>query len=252
MLVGARPMILALACALVAAAPFGASRAAETTTAPPQRQQIEAVIHDYLLQHPDVLIAALRSAEDKLNRDNDAKASQTVVLHRQEIYDNPTTPVAGNPQGSATIVEFFDYRCPYCKQVQPALQALLDQDHKLRFIYKEMPVLGPASVLAARAALAARRQGKYEAFHAAMMGTKGQISADTVDKIAEAVDLDVNWLKQDMASPEFLQTLKANVALAHALNIHGTPGFIIGNHIVAGAALNLDVLKNMIAAARKS
>jgi len=85
-----------------------------------------------------------------------------------------------------------------------------------------------------------------------MMGTKGQIGADTVDKIAEAVDLDVNWLKQDMASPEFLQTLKANVALAHALNIHGTPGFIIGNHIVAGAALNLDVLKNMIAAARKS
>jgi protein-disulfide isomerase len=141
---------------------------------------------------------------------------------------------------------------PYCKQVQPALQALLDQDHRLRFIYKEMPVLEPASVLAARAALAARRQGKYETFHAAMMGTKRQISEDTVDKTAESVGLDVNWLRQDMAAPEFLQTLKVNVALAHALNIHGTPGFIIGNHIVAGAALNLDVLKNMIAAARKS
>ena len=106
---------------------------------------------------------------------------------QSEIFDDPATPVGGNPHGDVTIVEFFDYRCPYCKQVQPALQALLDQDHKLRFIYKEMPVLGPASVLAARAALAARRQGKYEAFHAAMMGTKGQISEDTVDKIAESV-----------------------------------------------------------------
>ena len=84
-----------------------------------------------------------------------------------------------------------------------------------------------------------------------MMGTKGQISEDTVDETAESVGLDVNWLRQDMAAPEILQSLRANVALAHALNIHGTPGFIIGNHIVAGA-LNLDTLKNMIAASRKS
>ena len=206
--------------------------------------------HVILMQIPDVSTKALRGAKGELYRQADA--SDVLTDRQSEIFDDPATPVGGNPHGDVTIVEFFDYRCPYCKQVQPALQALLDQDHKLRFIYKEMPVLGPASVLAARAALAARRQGKYETFHAAMMGTKGQIGADTVDKIAEAVDLDVNWLKQDMASPEFLQTLKANVALAHALNIHGTPGFIIGNHIVAGAALNLDVLKNMIAAARKS
>ena len=99
--------------------------------------------------------------------------------------------------------------------------------------------------------VAAQRQGKYEAFHAAMMGTKGQISEDTVDKTAESVGLDVDWLKQEMASPEILQALRGNVALAHALNIHGTPGFVIGNQIIAGA-INLDTLKNMIAAARKS
>ena len=241
---------LTLCCVAVAAVPLRPAGAAEP--APEQRQEIESIIHDYLLQHPDVLIGALRAAEEKLKSEAGEKAKQALAARRKEIFDDPETPAGGNPKGNVTLVEFFDYRCPYCKQVQPALQALLDQDHELRFIYKEMPILGPASVLAARAALAARRQGKYEAFHAAMMGTKGQISADTVDKIAEAVDLDVNWLKQDMASPEFLQTLKANVALAHALNIHGTPGFIIGNHIVAGAALNLDVLKNMIAAARKS
>ena len=240
----------ALVCGFIATLQSGPVRAAEIPTE--QRQAIEGIIHDYLLHNPDVLIEALHGAEDKLNREADANAEKVLSDQRREIFDDPATPVGGNPRGDVTIVEFFDYRCPYCKQVLPSLQALLKEDQKLRFLYKEMPVLGPQSVTAAHAALAAQRQGKYEAFHAAMMGTKGQISADTVDKIAEAVDLDVNWLKQDMASPEFLQTLKANVALAHALNIHGTPGFIIGNHIVAGAALNLDVLKNMIAAARKS
>jgi len=250
MLVGARPMILALACALVAAAPFGVSRAAETTTAPPQRQQIEAVIHDYLLQHPDVLIAALRSAEDKLNRDNDAKASQTVVLHRQDIYDNPTTPVAGNPQGSATIVEFFDYRCPYCKQVQPSLEALLKQDPKLRLVYKEFPILGPVSVTAAQAALAAQKQGKYDAFHAAMMAARGSISDDTVYQVAASVGLDVDRLKRDMATPEIARQLKDNLALADMLNIHGTPAFIVGDRVVPGA-VDLGTLKTMVADERQ-
>jgi len=191
----------------------------------------------------------LPGAKGELAREADA--GEVLNDRRSEIFDDPATPVGGNPHGDVTIVEFFDYRCPYCKQVQPLLQALLDQDHKLRFIYKEMPVLGSPSVVAARAALAAWRQGKYEAFHIAMMGTKGQITEDTVDKIAASVGLDIDWLKQDMANREIVQALRTNVALAHALNIHGTPGFIVGNHILAGA-LDLDILKNMIATARNS
>jgi protein-disulfide isomerase len=231
---------LALVCGFVAVARPLLIRAAEIPTEPR---------YAVLTQNSNPLIKALRGAKDELNRKADA--GEVLNDHRSEIFDDPATPVGGNPQGDVTIVEFFDYRCPYCKQVQPLLQALLDQDHKLRFIYKEMPVLGSASVVAARAALAAWRQGKYEAFHIAMMGTKGQITEGTVDKIAASVGLDVNWLKQDMANPEILQALKINLALAHALNIHGTPGFIIGNRILAGA-LDLDTLKNMIAAARNS
>ena len=258
MLLGARSMILALTCALVAAAPLGASRAADTTPAPqaaatatpPQRRQIESVIHDYLLQHPDVLIAALRAAEDKLDRDNDAKASQTVALHRQEIYDNPATPIGGNPQGTATIVEFFDYRCPYCKQVQPSLEALLKQDPKLRLVYKEFPILGPVSVTAAHAALAAQRQGKYDAFHAAMMAARGNITDDTVYQVAASVGLDVDRLKRDMAAPEITQQLKDNLVLADTLNIHGTPAFIVGDRVVPGA-VDLGALKTMVADERQ-
>jgi protein-disulfide isomerase len=239
---------LAVACGLTAALHSQAIRAAEIPSE--QRQAIEGIIHDYLLNNPDVLIEALRSAEDKVNREADAKATKVLSDRASEVFDNPATPVGGNPKGNVTIVEFFDYRCPYCKQVLPALQALLEEDHGLRFVYKEFPVLGPASVTAAHAALAAQRQGKYEAFHTAMMAAKGQITEDTIYKVAGSVGLDVDRLKQDMAAPEIEQELKANLALAEALNIRGTPGFIIGKKIVPGA-LDLDALKDMIAEARK-
>jgi len=215
-----------------------------------QREAIEGIIHDYLMHNPDVLIEALRGAEDRLNREADAKAATVLNDRRSEIFDDPSTPVGGNPRGDVTIVEFFDYRCPYCKQVLPSLQTLLKEDQKLRFVYKEMPVLGPQSVTAAHAALAAQQQGKYEAFHNAMMATKGQITDDTVYKVAGSVGLDVGRLKQDMSTPEVEKSLKANLALADALNIRGTPGFIVGKHIVPGA-VDLDSLRNMVADARK-
>ena len=134
--------------------------------------------------------------------------------------------------------------------MQPSLETLLKEDHKLRFVYKEMPVLGAASVAAAHAALAAQRQGKYEAFHTAMMAAKGQITDDTVFTVASSVGLDIDRLKQDMKAPEIERAVKDNLALAEALNIRGTPGFIIGDHIVPGA-LALQALKEMIAEARK-
>jgi protein-disulfide isomerase len=238
----------ALVYGFIVALHSGPVRAAEIPTV--QREAIEGIIHDYLLHNPDVLIEAVRGAEEKLNREADAKAETVLSDRRREIFDDPATPVGGDPRGDVTIVEFFDYRCPYCKQVLPSLQALLSEDHKLRFLYKEMPVLGPASVTAARAALAAQRQGKYEAFHNAMMATKGQITEETIYKVAGSVGLDVDRLKQDMSGPEIGQALKTNLALADALNIRGTPGFIVGNHIVPGA-VDLDTLRNMVAEARK-
>src|SRR5437764_7890232 len=136
----------------------GPVRAAEIPTE--QREAIEGIIHDYLLHNPDVLIEALHGAEDKLNREADAKAEKVLRDRRREIFDDPATPVGGNPQGDVSIVEFFDYRCPYCKQVHPAIEKLLDQDRKLRFVYKEFPVLGAQSDMAAHAALAARLPDK--------------------------------------------------------------------------------------------
>jgi len=238
----------ALACGLISALNAQAIKAAELP--PAQREAIEGIIHDYVLKNPDVLIEALQNAQDKLNHEADAKATKVLSERASEIFDDPATPVGGNPKGNVNIVEFFDYRCPYCKQVLPALQSLLKEDHELRFVYMEFPVLGSVSVVAAHAALAARQQGKYETFHTAMMATKGQITEDTVYEVAGSVGIDVDRLKQDMNAPEIDQALKENSALAQALNIRGTPGFIIGKKIVPGA-LDLDALKERITEARK-
>lgn len=246
MLAGFRAIVFTLVCA----AAMAAATAQAADPAPPQRQQIEAIIHDYLMNHPDVLIAALREAEDKLHRDDDVKASKAVAEHHGEVFNDPTAPVAGNPGGDVAVVEFFDYRCPYCKQVEPSLETMLKQDHKLKLVYKEFPILGPVSVTAAQAALAARAQGKYDAFHTAMMGARGNITDTTVYEIAGSVGLDVAKLKRDMASPEIAQIIKANIKLADALDIHGTPAFIIGDKVVPGA-VDLDALKTMVADARK-
>jgi protein-disulfide isomerase len=244
-----RFVLLVLVCALVAVTRAGALQAVDI--APSQREAIERIIHDYLSNNPEVLIDAVRSAEDKLHRDADAKATRALSERRNEIFDDPRAPVGGDARGDVTIVEFFDYQCPYCKQALPTLQSLLNEDPKLRLIYKEMPVLGPQSGVAAHVALAAQRQNKYEAFHAAMMGTKGKITEESVYEVATSVGLDIERLKQDMAAPEIEQSLLANRALADALNIRGTPAFIIGNQIAPGA-IALEALKNMIAEARKS
>jgi protein-disulfide isomerase len=241
-------VIFTLACAFLAIAPAPPLRAAEITLE--QRKAIEAIIHDYLMQNPDVLIEALREAEAKANSDADVKAAQVLRDRRQEVFDDPATPVGGNPKGDVTIVEFFDYRCPYCKQVHPTLQKLLDQDRKLRFVYKEFPVLGEQSDIAAHAALAARLQGRYEPFHNAMMAAKGQITEELVYRIAGSIGLDVDRLKRDMTDPEIDRALSANKSLAKALDLRGTPGFVIGDHIVPGA-IDLDALKTMVADARK-
>ena len=242
---------LALLLGLAGAVGFWLSPAAAADFTPEQRKAIEDIIHDYLTKNPDLMLDVLQAAQDKLKGESREKAAGALVEHKRELLDDPETPVAGNPKGDVSLVEFFDYRCPYCKQVVPALEALLAKDKQLRFVYKEFPVLGPDSVHAARAALAARKQGKYEAMHRALMTVKGQIDEPAIIKVAASVGLDVERLKADMAAPEIDRALKANIKLAEALEIHGTPGFVIGDEIVPGA-VSLETLKQLIDAARHS
>ena len=238
------PLALALSC--LVSAPL---RAGDAAIPDEQRTTIEAIIHDYLIQHPDVLIEALRNADAKLKADAKEKEQVELKTHWDELVNDPKTPVGGNPQGDVSLVEFFDYRCPYCKEVQPSVQRLAAEDPKLRLVYKDVPLLGPVSVTAARAALAAQRQGKYEAFHTAMMNVK-QVGEDSVVSVAKSVGLDIDRLKRDMAGTDIDQQVKANLALARVLEIHGTPTFIVGDQVVEGA-IDLAALKQLVASARK-
>jgi len=222
---------------------------AETLT-PDQKSAIEQLIRDTLLNHPEIVVDALKKAQ----KDSEAAAAETakknIVLLHDKLVADPQSPVAGNPAGDVTIVEFFDYRCPYCKQVEPSLEALLKEDGKIRLVYKEFPILGPASVFAAKLALAARSQGKYDDFHRIMMAQKGNIDEAVIVRNASAVGLDLTSLREAAGKPEIEALIKENYKLGKALDIEGTPAFIIGDTLVPGVA-DIDSLRQLVAAARK-
>jgi protein-disulfide isomerase len=229
-------------------APFGLAAAAPFT--PEQEEAIGRILRQYLEQHPELILEALEAAEAKARAAQEAAGRQAVAQRQRELEADPASPVLGNPKGDVTLVEFFDYRCPYCKQVAPSLEALLAEDKRLRIVMKEFPILGQDSIVAARAALAAERQGKYFKFHNALMAVKGGLGEDTVYKTAAAVGLDVERLKADMARPEIEAQLRATYELAQALRIRGTPAFVVGGELIPGA-VDLATLRQKIAAARK-
>ncbi|MCH8212737.1 MAG: DsbA family protein [Proteobacteria bacterium] len=173
-----------------------------------------------------------------------------IVARQDELLNDPASPVGGNPDGDVTLVEFFDYQCPYCKTIFPSIQALLAEDRNLRYVFKEFPILGRASVFAARAALAARRQGKYLEFHTAVMSARGKLTETRVMRLAEKVGLDVDRLRRDMADGTVDAMIRRNLELADGLGIFSTPVFIIGDTQIPGA-VEIDTLKVLIARARQ-
>ena len=216
---------------------------------PLTREQVEQIVRDYLLRNPEVILEAVQSLEDKRRAQAETAQRAAVSAKRDAILKDPDAPVAGNPNGDVTLVEFFDYRCPYCKRVAEPLAELLKADRNLRFVYKELPILGPESVVASRAALAARAQGKYQPMHDALMRARGTLDEQAVFRIAGEVGLDVGRLKADMARPEITAMLDRNLKLAKDLGLNGTPAFVIGDRVIPGA-VDLDTLKQLVADAR--
>jgi protein-disulfide isomerase len=243
-------LALWLVCsALSGTASAQAAPASSPEFTPAQRQAVEAIVKDYIAKHPEEVLDALQAAKDKMEKEAGDKASAVLATKKREVFNDPDSPVAGNPKGDVTMVEFFDYRCPYCKMVEPKLEQLLGADHGLRFVFKEFPILGADSETASRAALASVKQGKYEALHRALMALKGQIDDDAVMQTAASVGIDTKRLAQDMKSPDIERALQANLDLAEALDIHGTPAFIVGDQIVA-SAIGISSMKELIDTAR--
>ncbi len=216
-------------------------------------ESFDAKVHAYLVAHPEVLIEMSAVLQQRQQAAAAGRAGAAIKANHAALFADKTDPVTGNRDGDLTIVEFFDFQCPFCKAEAPSLARLVAEDGHIRMVYKQYPVIGgPGSMTAAKAALAAVKQHKYRAFHEALMKDKtreGELSEKKILDAAKSAGLDVEKLRHDMAAPEVAAKVGADLALGRAIGISGTPALIIGDHLVAGA-VPYPELTQLIAQAR--
>ena len=221
---------------------------------PEDRALLRAEIRAYLLENPEVIMEAVQVLESRRKQAEQAEGRDLISDNADAIFDDGYSHVAGNPDGDVTVVEFIDYNCGYCKKAHADVRELVETDAGLRYVIKEFPILGPSSVTAAKAALAAKSQqdGRlYMAFNDALMGHRGALTDEQVWEIADEVGLDVEALRTRAESEEITTQIARTYDLAKTLQIQGTPTFVIGDELVRGYA-PLDVMRETVAAAREA
>lgn len=229
---------------------FGCSTTGNETkiASAPSQEPTDTAIERYIRAHPEVIEQSLQGLLAKREAELRDRQKAALATKQQELLHDPASPVSGNPKGEITLVEFYDYRCGFCKRAASAVTELQKKDRRVRVVYKDFPILGEPSELAAKAALASQVQGKHQAFHEALLASHSDMTKEAILKIAASVSLDAKRLEADMANPKWQAVIDKNRALARELGISGTPGFIVGNELVAGW-LDLNGLKELIARA---
>jgi protein-disulfide isomerase len=218
-----------------------------------QRGEIEQIVKNYLLSHPEILQDVSEELSKRQATAEALKHEAAVTKNAQTIFSSPRGVTLGNKDGDVTFVEFFDYNCGYCKHAMNDMIDLLKTDPKLKVVLKEFPVLGPGSVEAAQVAVAARMQDpggkKYLDFHQKLLGGRGQADKARALAVAKETGFDMAQIEKDMKSPEVRATLEENFKLAEAMGMNGTPSYVIGKQVVVGA-VGLEGLKEKISTAR--
>jgi protein-disulfide isomerase len=238
-----------LAASLILPIVLWATGAPAAEFTPAQRAEIVATVRDALKQDPSILrdaIVALQADDGERSQE----ASRAAIAQARPQLVAPSDPVAGDPHGDVTIVEFFDTRCPYCRKMEPVMESFLAKDHKVRLVYKDLPILGPASVLGTKALLAAQKQDAYVKMREAVMKLPPDTTIGQIESSARALGLDWPRMAHDMEDPSVQARIDANLKLAHDLGIQGTPALVIGNDLVPGA-VELPELQKAVADARK-
>ena len=215
-----------------------------------QRQLIERVIRDYVLENPEIIEEAIRKLEQNKRLIASQADEKRVLENVNALYRDPDTPILGNPNGDISIVEFVDHGCGVCKRFHPILNELVRTDPGVRLLYKEWPILGPSSILASRAAIASRRQGKYKIFLDALLGSHSRLSVRNVTALAQSVGINVKQLKKDMKSPKVDEILLKNYQLAEQLGLNGTPSLVIEQKLFRGGR-DLQTLRAIVQDLRK-
>jgi len=235
--------------ALVLSAPVGAQ-----SFTPDQRSEIEGIVKQYLLSHPELLQEVMTELEKHQAVADAEKHKAAVKENSTELFSSPRQVTLGNPQGDVTMVEFFDYNCGFCKKAMADMMDLMKSDPKLKFVLKEFPVLGEGSQQAAQVAVAVRMQDKtggkkYLEFHQKLLGGRGAADKARALAVAKEVGLNVAQIEKDIASAEVKATLEESFKLAEALGLNGTPSYIVGPDVVIGA-VGLPMLQERINFAR--
>ncbi len=249
-------LYLLLAAAIMVAAVFGALRFAsmlggeEVPAVAMNKGDVEKIVRNYLLENPELILEAVEGLKNKEEGQRLVKMRDKAKAHQTQLYAEAEPLVAGNPKGDVTIVEFFDYRCPYCRNVKKTVADLLSQDGNVKLILKEFPILSPESEMAAQVAIAAAAQGKYWDVHMAFMGAE-DLNAERIFVLAKEAGADITRLKADLKDPKITKRLAETQSLARSLGIDATPTFFIGDEPSTGA-LTLEELKKAVAAARKA
>lgn len=220
---------------LAAAGTLLAGRAMAQAFTDAQRAEIVDIVREALRRDPTILREAFGALQAAEERDREDAQRGAIAAHRQELFDVAADPVRGNPRGDVTIVEFFDARCPYCKRLHAEMKPLLERDRNLRVVMKDLPILGPQSLVASRALLAAQRQGKYVELYNALMGLRGEPTDAVIRTEAGRAGIDVDRLWREKDDPAIQRRLDSNIALARALRIEGTPALVVGDTLIPGA-----------------
>ncbi|GHF27418.1 DSBA oxidoreductase [Kordiimonas sediminis] len=246
-------MLRSISCvlfsSLIALSPLSAQE--DVAVTPQEKAKIRSALIEIFEENPEIVIRAIQEFQ---RRSQVASMLPKIDMYRGYLESDPSLPVLGNPNGDVTIVEFFDYRCGYCRRHFPELMRLVKEDGNIRLIPHQLPLLDrpgqtPVSRLAARAAVAAHKQGKFSELHFAMMSTPTSLTEDMIYSLAEDQGIDVERLKKDMADKLIDKTVGNSVAIARDIGFEGTPGYIIGNDVVLGAA-GFDRMKEAVARAR--
>jgi protein-disulfide isomerase len=237
----------------VALAAFAGPPARAQTFAPDQKSEIEKIVHDYLLSHPEVLQDAMAELDKRQNAEDAAKHLAAIKDNATTIFSSARQVNLGNLQGDVTMVEFFDYNCAFCKRAMADMLDLLKTDPKLKIVLKEFPVLGEGSVQAAQVAVAARMQDKagkkYIDFHTKLLGGRGPADKAHALAAAKEAGFDLGRIEKDMQSDEIKQTIDENMKLAEELGLNGTPSYIFPSEVVVGA-VGLPALRGKVNTAR--
>lgn len=229
---------LILSASTFLASSIYADTTSSSTFTPEQTTQIQKIVHDYLVKNPQVLVEVATALQSQQLAQQNQQAMKALPENAKELFYDKNSPVVGNPNGNVTVVEFFDYQCPHCKNVAVAVNKLIADDNNVRVVYKQLPIFGANSEYAARAALAANAQGKFVELHNALMKAQSSLNKDLILNVASNLGIDIGKLQKDMNSSAINNELKVNFDLANAFNFPGTPAFVIAKIPVGQAADN--------------